>query len=93
MNDTNKHIRSDQLTRHFDNIENKNPSTKIATMINQYYAIDDMFATNEEKRWAKVRLHDMIIRLMKHVSKDAHYKIKASLDNKANWEDYRETFY
>lgn len=71
-------------------IEKKNPLLKIVTLMNNYHAIDSMYATPEEKQWAKDRLETQILGILKHTSKSIHGSVKASFKNKALWEETRD---
>lgn len=70
--------------------EKKNPLMKIITLMNQYHSIDLMFATPEEKQYAKDRLETQVLGILKHTSTSIHGSIKASFKSKAVWEDTRE---
>jgi len=72
--------------------EKRNPLQKIIRLINEYYAIDLMYGTPEEKKWAKDRLHRQVMGVMNYVSEDTHASIKASLKSKDIWELTREKY-
>ena len=72
------------------NQEKKNPLQKVIRLINQFWSIDQMYASSEEKLWAKERLEQQIQGITRHLSKDIHGSIKASLKSKAVWESTRE---
>jgi len=58
--------------------------------MNQYHSIDSMYATDEEKVWAKNRLETQILGILRHTSTAIHGSIKASFKNKALWEETRD---
>lgn len=70
--------------------EKKNPLLKIVRLMNQYHSIDLMYATPEEKEWAKSRLEDQIMGILRHTSPSIHGRIKASFKSKAVWDETRE---
>jgi len=70
--------------------ERSNPLQKVIRLINQYWSIDQMYGTPEEKTWAKQRLEDQINGIIRHLGKDVHGTLKASLKSKAVWETTRE---
>lgn len=69
--------------------DKKHPLQKIIMLMNQYWSIDVMFATAEEKTWAKNRLEYQIKGLMKHVGTAVHGRLKASFKSKATWVETR----
>ena len=69
--------------------EKKNPLMKIVSLMNQYHSIDDMFATPEEKTWAKNRLETQVRGLLRHVGTSVQGSIKASFKSKVVWEETR----
>ena len=71
-------------------IERKNPLFKITVLMNYFWAIDAMYATHEEKQHAKDQLESQVLGILRHLSKDIHGSIKASLKSKAVWESTRE---
>lgn len=71
--------------------EKINPIQRIIKLMNQYHSIDLVAnATQEEKDWAKKRLHGSIINTLKICSVDLQGRIKASIANKDIWEKTRE---
>lgn len=48
-----------------------------------------MSATSKEKEWAKSRLYKEIMGIARHLSNGMQGDIKASLRNKAVWENVR----
>jgi len=76
--------------RQSKNYDRKNPLMKIITMMNQYHSIDKMYASKEEKDWAKDRLKSEITHILKFHSSDIHGRIKASFHSIEIWEETRE---
>ena len=63
-----------------------NPMIFIATLINQYHAIDHMCGTKEEKEWAKARLEKKILNKSKNLSNTLITQLKSSMKSKYVWE-------
>ena len=91
-NSYNKHSMGVAREKQVYREEKRNPLQKIVRLINEYYAIDLMHGTPEEKKWAKDRLHSQIMGVMNHVSPDTHVSLKASLKSKDIWEQTREKY-
>lgn len=70
--------------------EKNDPLKKIIRLMNHFWAIDKMYATKEEKTWAKNRLETQILGILRHTSTAIHGSIKASFKSKAVWDDTRE---
>lgn len=87
---TNRHSVGYTKERYVRNMERKNPLQKIVRLINQYWSIDLLHGTKEEKDWAKKRLYGYVMKELRNVSPDIHGQIKASLTNKDIWESTRE---
>lgn len=91
-NSYNKHSMGLAKEKQIHREEKRNPLQKIIRLINEYYAIDLMYGTPEEKKWAKDRLYRQIMGVMQYVSEDAHVSLKASLKSKDIWESTREKY-
>lgn len=70
--------------------EKKDPLKKIIRLMNQYWSIDSMYATPEEKAWAKSRIEQQIMGILKYTSTSIHGTIKASFKSKVVWDETRE---
>jgi hypothetical protein len=70
--------------------EKKNPLLRISKLINQFHSIDLMYATYEEKEWAKKRLRFNILKISEGLNESMRSIIRISLNNKQYWENIRE---
>jgi len=77
-----------ERTAHYH--EKKDPLKKIIRLMNQFWSIDEMYATSEEKQWAKNRLEQQILGILRYTSTSIHGTIKASFKSKSVWDDTRE---
>jgi hypothetical protein len=68
----------------------RDPVQRVVTLVNQYWSIDQLVATDAEKQWAKERLYKQIMGISRHLSNGMQGDIKASLNNKSVWESVRE---
>ena len=68
----------------------KDPTQRILTLMNQYWGIDNMHGTPEEKEWAKSRLRKDIMGIARHLSLGMQGDIKLSLKTRRVWETVRE---
>lgn len=70
--------------------EKKNPLLRISKLINQFHSIDLMYATTEEKEWAKKRLRFTITKISEGMNDSMQSIIRISINNKQYWESVRE---
>ena len=91
MNTNNRHVVSNTKERNANFQEKRNPVQKIVRLINQYWSIDQMYATAKEKQWAKSRLEGDIKKLAKNLGNTFKSTINNSLRSRSVWEDSRNT--